>query len=186
MPSRITKSLLSLGAVILIILRIRWPDLKVDAITLGLLTVALLPWFFAFLESAEFPGGWKVKFRELRGVIEQQERQIETQQEIINQLIIFSMSQPIYEKLRALYYRKRDGGEYIYQGEYEDTNRREFFFLRDHGYLASARGGYFVPGEHMIGKDLVPEVELTPIGNFYVEQRQMLEKRLDGRNKTSA
>ena len=125
MPSRTLKMLLSLGAIVLIVLRFRWPDLKIDAVTLGLLIVALLPWFFSFLESAEFPGGWKVKFRELRGVIQQQEQQIESQQEIINQLVIFSMSQPIYEKLRAIYYSKQNDGEYIYQGEYEDTNRRE-------------------------------------------------------------
>ena len=186
MPSRTLKMLLSLGAIVLIVLRFRWPDLKIDAVTLGLLIVALLPWFFSFLESAEFPGGWKVKFRELRGVIQQQEQQIESQQEIINQLVIFSMSQPIYEKLRAIYYSKQNDGEYIYQGEYEDTNRREFFFLRDHGFLASAKGGYFVPCEHWIGKNLVPEIELTPIGNFYVQEREKLERRLNAGSKKPA
>lgn len=186
MPSRALRTLLSLGAVILIILRIRWPHLNIDAVTLGLLIVALLPWFFSFLESAEFPGGWKVKFRELSGVIKQQELQIEFQQEIINQLVIFSMSHSIYEKLKHIYYCKLNGGEYRYRAEHEETTRREFLFLRDNGYLASAQGGFFDPGPHLIDKDLVPLVELTPIGNFYVEQREMLEKRLKAGQKEPA
>jgi hypothetical protein len=77
MPSRTLKTLLSMSAVGLIILRVRRPELEIDAITLGLLVLALLPWVFDFLESAEFPGGWKFKFREL---IEQQEERIEAQQ----------------------------------------------------------------------------------------------------------
>lgn len=89
------------------------------------------------------------------------------------------MSNAIYEKLKHLYYcNKPNGGEYIYQKEYEETTRREFLFLRDNGYLASAHGSYFNPGPHLIGIDLVPLVKLTPIGDFYVEQREMLEQKL--------
>ena len=175
MINRTLKISISVSAVLLIVLRMQWPNLKIDAITLGLFVVALLPWFISFLESAELPGGWKFKFRELKGTIKQQEQQIENQQKIINQLVIFSMSQPIYEKLRTIYYAKRDGrGEYIYRKEYEEINRREFLFLRDHGFLAKAGGGYFDPGPDLIDKDIVPQVELTPIGNFYVEQREAL------------
>ena len=45
--------------------RLIWPNLKVDAVTLGLLVVAVLPWMSALLESAKFPGGWEIKFRDL-------------------------------------------------------------------------------------------------------------------------
>jgi hypothetical protein len=127
-----------------------------------------------------FEGNFK-QLREVKEEVKEQELKLSKQQEIINQLVIFSMSHSIYEKLRHLYYCKRQDGEYIYRENYEDTDRREFFFLRDNGYLASAQGGYFDPGPHLIGQNLVPLVELTPIGNFYIEQREQLEQRL--RNK---
>lgn len=44
--------------------RLRWPDLKIDAVTIGLLVIAALPWLPMILESAELPGGWKLIFRE--------------------------------------------------------------------------------------------------------------------------
>ena len=118
----------------------------------------------------------------MRGDVKKQKDELEKQQEVINQLVIFSMSQPIFEKLRALYYCKRDGGEYIYRDEHEEATRREFFFLRDNGYLASTTGGYFDPGQNLIDQDIVPLVELTPIGNFYVEQREELERKLQAAN----
>ena len=46
------------------IVRLRWPELKIDAITIGFLIFALLPWLPMILKSAELPGGWKLKFHE--------------------------------------------------------------------------------------------------------------------------
>ncbi|MEV6826642.1 hypothetical protein [Amycolatopsis sp. NPDC051102] len=43
-----------------------WPGLKIDAITVLLLVVALVPWLGDLLESIELPGGWKVKYRDLQ------------------------------------------------------------------------------------------------------------------------
>jgi hypothetical protein len=43
-----------------------WPSLRIDAISLGLLIVALLPWASSLIESAKFPGGWEIKFRDLK------------------------------------------------------------------------------------------------------------------------
>ena len=40
--------------------------MKIDIVTLGLVVVAALPWLSAILESAKFPGGWEVKFRDLQ------------------------------------------------------------------------------------------------------------------------
>jgi hypothetical protein len=53
-------------AVALAVVRLVWPDLRIDAVCLALLVVAALPWFYAILESAEFPGGLKVSFRRLK------------------------------------------------------------------------------------------------------------------------
>lgn len=43
-----------------------WPGLRIDAITVLLLVVALVPWLGDLLESIELPGGWKVKYRDLQ------------------------------------------------------------------------------------------------------------------------
>ena len=67
MTANRTKIMISVSAILLILIRLLWPQITVDAITLGLLVVAALPWFAAILESAELPGGWKLEFRKLDG-----------------------------------------------------------------------------------------------------------------------
>jgi hypothetical protein len=59
------KAIISLGGIGVILLRIYYPDLKIDAITLGLIIVVVLPWLSELIESAKFPGGWEVKFRDV-------------------------------------------------------------------------------------------------------------------------
>ncbi len=46
-------------------MRLVWPDLKLDTVTLGLIVIAIVPWLSFLLESAELPGGWKVRFRDV-------------------------------------------------------------------------------------------------------------------------
>jgi len=53
-------------SILLILVRLIWPNINIDSITLGLLVVAVLPWLSVLIESAEFPGGWKVKFRNIK------------------------------------------------------------------------------------------------------------------------
>jgi len=60
------KAAISAAAIGVIILRLRYPELKIDAITFGLILVAILPWLSELIESAKFPGGWEIKFRDLR------------------------------------------------------------------------------------------------------------------------
>jgi hypothetical protein len=59
------KALITVSAFAAIVLRIAYPDLKVDSVTLGLLIVGVLPWLSELIESAKFPGGWEVKFRDV-------------------------------------------------------------------------------------------------------------------------
>lgn len=61
----VIKVLISLGAVALVAVHLIWPGLTIDAITLGLVIVAILPWLSSLIESAKFPGGWEVKFRDV-------------------------------------------------------------------------------------------------------------------------
>ena len=55
------KVVITTVAVAVIVLRIYHPDLKIDAITFGLMVVAVLPWLSELIESAKFPGGWEVQ-----------------------------------------------------------------------------------------------------------------------------
>jgi hypothetical protein len=74
-----TKLLFSIGAVVLILIRRIQPSLlPADAVTLGLLVVAVLPWISSFIDIAEFPGGWKFQFRELEATQKRQNREIES------------------------------------------------------------------------------------------------------------
>lgn len=65
-PITILKALISLVAVAALAARMIWPEFKIDAITLGLMVLAILPWLAELIESAKFPGGWEVKFRDLQ------------------------------------------------------------------------------------------------------------------------
>jgi hypothetical protein len=78
MKTNLLKIGISLFAIALILVRVNWPDIKIDTITIGLFVVALLPWFTLFLESAELPGGWKLKFREIQQEQEKQKNEIES------------------------------------------------------------------------------------------------------------
>lgn len=59
------KIIVTIVPLFFILIRLLWPSVKIDAITLGLLIVAILPWLSSLIKSAEFPGGWKVEFRDL-------------------------------------------------------------------------------------------------------------------------
>ena len=64
------KVLLSMIAILAIIARMLWPEIKIDSITLVLIVLALLPWFSEIIESAKLPGGWEIKFRDMQKAAE--------------------------------------------------------------------------------------------------------------------
>lgn len=60
------RQVVTLGALTLALVHLLWPALAIDAITLALLAMALLPWLAPIFKSLEFPGGWKVEFQDLQ------------------------------------------------------------------------------------------------------------------------
>ena len=56
---------ISTVAALLIVVRLIWPELKIDAISIGLFIVALIPWLTSIVESMKFPGGWEIKLRDI-------------------------------------------------------------------------------------------------------------------------
>jgi hypothetical protein len=57
---------ISFAALALAGLHLAFPSWAIDAKTLVLIVIAILPWLGTVFESLEFPGGWKVKYRELK------------------------------------------------------------------------------------------------------------------------
>lgn len=65
-PIEKLRQYISLGALILALLHLLWPSLSIDAITLILIVIAILPWIAPLIKSFELPGGWKVEFQDLQ------------------------------------------------------------------------------------------------------------------------
>lgn len=67
-PLRRLRQVVTLGALVVGLIHLLFPMLAIDAITLTLLVIALLPWLAPIFKSLEFPGGWKVEFQDLQKV----------------------------------------------------------------------------------------------------------------------
>lgn len=60
------KVSLTLLALALATLRVVFPDVKVDVVTVAFIALAALPWLFPFIKSAKLPGGWEITFRDVQ------------------------------------------------------------------------------------------------------------------------
>lgn len=66
LPLKRLRQVVSLGALVLALAHIIWPNLAIDAVALALIVIAILPWLAPLVKSLELPGGWKVEFQELQ------------------------------------------------------------------------------------------------------------------------
>jgi hypothetical protein len=62
-PKRLAQ-IITLSTLAIALVHIFWPNLAIDAITLALIAIAIVPWLAPIFKSLEFPGGWKVEFKE--------------------------------------------------------------------------------------------------------------------------
>jgi hypothetical protein len=60
------KGVISVAALGLIVTHLVRPELTVDAVTLGLFGILVLPWLSFLFKSIELPGGIKVEYRDLQ------------------------------------------------------------------------------------------------------------------------
>jgi hypothetical protein len=81
------KLLIPLIALVFIVVRIFWPGLQIDAITIGLLVVAFLPWLSTLIESAKLPGGYEFTFRRIEAKQEQQQSEVERLRFVVSHLL---------------------------------------------------------------------------------------------------
>jgi hypothetical protein len=102
--------------------------------------------------------------RQTKEQVTQQGVQLEDQQKAINTLVSYTMSASIFRHLCGITLLR------TYNLDFHETNRRELYFLRDHGYIQPRGGGFldFPGGTHNIAEMAAP----TPIGRSYVGLRK--------------
>lgn len=66
--------LITISALLIAAIHSIWPNIKIDAITLALIVIAILPWLAPILKSLELPGGWKIEYKDLKNTEEKVER----------------------------------------------------------------------------------------------------------------
>jgi len=126
---KVFVSIAALAALVFAILR----GIEVQAGVVALVALAILPRLAAVVESIELPGGGSLRLREIQDKVQRQDKQLHAQQEVISQLVIYSVSWYLFKMLAAFYHRNRSGGEYLFRDD--ERMRRDLRFLRDHGYL---------------------------------------------------
>ncbi len=60
------RQIVSLGALLTALVHVMWPALAIDAVTLVLIVIAIIPWLAPLIKSLELPGGLKLEFQELQ------------------------------------------------------------------------------------------------------------------------
>jgi hypothetical protein len=94
--------------------------------------------------------------------ISKQEQTLAKQQDVINQLVAYSMASYIFKHLQHVYHgQRKDSGwasEYLFRKN--DPFAHDLRFLRDHGYIE-----FLEIGSLRDGADLVTGLTLTPVGN---------------------
>lgn len=149
---------------------------KVDQVTLELLLLLSIPWILQVIESLKLPGGIELKVRigKLEDAVEDQRKDLEQQQDIVNKLVTFSMSGNIYGHLQRIYYAKiaMKNGQTRHLG-FDKNNpavKEELCYLRDHGYI------HQIDVDNLFhDQNLAEIVNLTPIGEWYVQLREKAE-----------
>jgi hypothetical protein len=113
--------------------------------------------------------------RQTKEQVNQQGAQIADQQRAINMLVAYGMSASIFRHLCGITLLRS------YDLDFHEANRRELYFLRDHGFIQPRGGGFldFGEGTHNVAAMAMP----TPVGASYVGlrreeiPREMLEDR---------
>jgi uncharacterized protein YecT (DUF1311 family) len=61
-----TQIFITISAILVGLIHLIFPDLKIDAIFITLIVIAIIPWLEPLLKSVELPGGLKVEFQDFK------------------------------------------------------------------------------------------------------------------------
>ncbi len=64
MKVKYLQFIITIGALSIAAVHVKWPTLTIDGITTTLVFIALIPWLAPLFKSLEFPGGWKIEFKD--------------------------------------------------------------------------------------------------------------------------
>ena len=155
--------------------------IKLDNYGLVLFVLALLPWSIStFGKIADAIGQAlvtaNIKSFQIAGVkVEQLEKRLDEQRQMLDDLILYSMAFHIYEKLKFLALGslepKGDFGEYKYVND--EAFDHDLRYLRDHGYLELFQLSELRPGENLVGK-----LKVTDMGQRFVKLKETRTLRL--------
>jgi hypothetical protein len=65
MTTKAIRVTLTIVAILVAAAHVIWPQVRIDAITVTLLAISVLPWLGHLFRAIELPGGFKVEYREL-------------------------------------------------------------------------------------------------------------------------
>ncbi len=144
-----------------------------DTLGLGLLIVIILPWIILAVPLSEIELlGVKMKVTQLADeqrqhgeVLTQQSQALTEQGQVINDLVTYSMSASIFRHVCGIGLLR----EYGYEDN--DSNRREFYFLRDNGFIAPKSGG-FLEFNNRTPHNVCEIATPTPIGWLCIKLRK--------------
>lgn len=104
----------------------------------------------------------------LQSQVSDQRKQIQRQEDVIRQLVIYSMSDFIFNNLVGVYRSQQRRDTFYWRPA---TMLRDFRYLIDNNFIAWADLDAFRDGE-----DIAPRVQLTPVGLMMIVARQELTK----------
>jgi len=163
------RSLVTLAAIAAAGLHaLRPTDLAIDRVTVGLLFVAALPWLAEVLSSAEFPGGWKVQFRELQAKQELQAREVQT-------LRFLARSYLTDSELSHLERLASDQPFTFSRGPTTDSFKNELRRLRGLGLIVRRADKSFSSVLREDRSDLRDHIAITQSGREYLTLRAQIE-----------
>ena len=162
LPVYVVKCLISAIGLVLLLIHVRLPSLRVDAVTFGLVILTLLPWFSEIISSAELPGGWKVEFRELR-------HQQELQADEINSIRYLVSHFTTAEEL--LHLRRLASGDPfpISAATVTADLKAQLRRLRAIGLIRSRAGRSLSAALRQANGNLAADFEVTAAGQDYLE-----------------
>ena len=98
--------------------------------------------------------------------VDKQQQLVQEQQQMLDELVKYAMSASIFRHLAGITLLK----DYKYFDN--DENRREFYFLRDAGYIKPRFEDFIEFNDGLNGRNIADVAEATPIGSLCVKLRQ--------------
>ncbi len=161
------RLLISVGALALLGTQLVAPSLRLDAVALGLVVLAVLPWLSSIIESAKLPGGWEVKFREV-------EREQAKQREDLD-LVLRFLLENFVSAYELVHLEKLAGGT-PFPFSRSDTFEAELRRLLALG-LIRRKPGKGIRSLFQAADDVQNHLEITDRGREYLEHRRTLTRR---------